>query len=307
MHMRWLLVISICLLFGHQLALSEEDSSPSEGASWPERVEIISIGGRSMIGHPSVINVLPGEQISFRADVLQFGNACSHPEGCPEMRSFEEFFWSSSDRPEEQCVTRRPETCRDRTEFEPTGNEIIFHIPYAMPSDLTIRVTHESKVSEDSIVLHNAHYPEYSDRTQYASSYDDGRYDPYLYPSLPPPDFEGPNPYYSCYYWSGPYPYEYRWAWWDGCPNWTIRVGWWAGPVWGWPYWGWGWGRGWGWAGAYYYPGFYGYRGWPGYAAPRFARAGIGPHMERPFMGPRGGGYPSGFYGGRRGFRRGWR
>ena len=184
--------IACCLLLGLSMSALAEDTVTAEPQNLetsfhsPERVQIYPVvGGRDVDNHPAAISVLPGEQISFRADVLQAGNACPNPQGCRENRNQAEFYWSANDRPDDECSARRPETCRDRTSFQPLGEEMVFHIPYAMNHDITIRVNHENLYSSDTIVLHNAHQAGYIARqSPYPSNpqnnYDEGP----IYPSF---------------------------------------------------------------------------------------------------------------------------
>ena len=295
---RWIPIIVSCLLLGHSTFALGEDTASAEpqNVSSPERVQIYSIGGRAMANHPPVINVLPGEQISLRADVIQAGNACPHPEGCPEGRGAEEFHWSANDRADDECSARRPETCRDHTAFQPEGNEMIFHIPYAMGHDITVQVSHENLYSSDMIILHNAHYGSIARQSTYPATpqgyYEESHSDAPLYPTLAPSGIN--EPYYDPYYhspWWDPYPYPYAywsgwgwgWGWrWAG-PGWTVGVGFGFGPA-----WGWGWGWGWGWRYGGWHPGIYGFYH-PGWSGPRYGLV-SGPRFFRPAavaVGPR--------------------
>jgi hypothetical protein len=325
MSYKWIAFFLVLLLNPTKNSWGEEVTADPDGAplSSPERLMIYSIGDRTVAHHPPVIDILPGEQISFRVDAFDFGNACSNPEGCPEGKDSEAFTWHADDRPDDECSARTPEACRDRTSFQPEGNTMIFHIPYAMGREITLKVTRENPYLEDTIVLRNAHYAGYADRPNYSSypdhSYSDNSYGAARYDYDMSPELHDPywTTYYPCSYWWGPYPYSY------GCTYWPVTVGIGIGVGFGWGY-AWGWGawpyyRGWYGYGPYYHPGFYGYYhpGWGGYygAGPRvWAPAGVGPRYGgwRPQGGAAGG--PgnfernSGEFGGRGGgFRRRWR
>jgi hypothetical protein len=244
-------------------------------------VQIYAINGRAMASHPPVINVLPGEQVALRADVLQFGEACPHPEGCPEGRESSEFTWRADDRSANECSAAAPDACRDRTEFQPQGEEMIFHIPYAMGSDITLQVAHPGLSSVDRITLHNAHLADGQAITRAFPEtppgyYPDPRDEAPVYPSLASPEpYWGPYYPYAYNWWpDSPYPYYGYAGWAVGGPGWSVGVA--IGPAWGWgwPYWGfhpWAWGWGWyhpGFSGWYagYHPGVYGFYH-PGWAS----------------------------------------
>jgi len=248
----WL--ISVCLLAA---PLAAEESSTTTGTEFssPEGVRIVSINDQARAEHPPAIDVLPGDHIRLRADVLQFGNACPHPEGCPEGKSPEEFLWTADDRADDSC-RGAAEDCRDRTEFEPVGSDMIFHIPYTMSSDIRIHVRHDGMASEDTLVLHNQHLPVSASDSHapYATTppdfYADDRDNKPLYPALAP---NGVNEPYCSPYYPGPYCYPYYggvwWGW--GGPHWVVGWGWGYGPGW------WAWPHYYGWYG--YHPGLYGY------------------------------------------------
>lgn len=279
-------------------------------ASSPELVKIFSINGRALAEHPPMIDVLPGQQVSLRADVLQFGNACPHPEGCPEGRDSDQFTWHADDRDGNECSARSPEGCTDRTEFEPQGNEMIFHIPFPMTRDITLRVSHRDVSSTDHIVLHNArlphqragyerpfpttpynYYPEEPAKPQYPSIAPSGINQPYGYVPYDP-YWVGWHPVYPGYYPYGPYP-AYPVTWYGGSGVFisfgVVYNPWWWGPR----YW---WGPHY-WAGPRYW-------GHPIYAQPHPFYPAAHPIPMRPMGGPPG---APPVYRRRGGFRGRWR
>ncbi len=312
-----IIIVLSALSFLVTSAFAEDDN---QYAASPERVQIISIGGKSLSTHPSVINVLPGEQISFGADILQSGNACYNPDGCREGKAAEEFIWTADNREDNECAARHPNSC-GRSNFQTDGNEIVFHIPASMGREITIKVTHETLSLQDTIVLHNSNYPDVAtdDVSPYVhyDTYDSHNFytlaptdihEPYWYPYYPYDSWwgSGPYPYYPYAYWWGPYPY-YRVGWWGwGGPGWSVGFAFYGGG------WGWGWGRpyrGWTYAGSYH-PGFYGYYR-SSWSHPTVARYGAPVYRSmpaRPMGYGYGGGYRSGggYWGGRGGGRR-WR
>lgn len=271
----WTLTLLGLLVLGPRFARGEDTvTADPVVAATPVpagQVRIYSFNGREVPNHPNVIDVLPGEKISLKADVLQFGGYCLHADGCPQGRNAEEFVWSADDRADDQCTARYPDACRDRTAFQPEGNEMIFHIPYAMGREITLRVSHDTSGSQDTVILHNAHFQSLA---REAGAY---REDGPLYPKLGSPD-EPCAPYYYCspYAYWGPYPY-YGWAWGWRYPGWTIGIGWGWGYGYGYGY-GWGWGAPYGWYAGYYHPGFgFGYYH-PGLWRP-VAAGGYGPRF----------------------------
>jgi hypothetical protein len=252
---RWIPITLCCLSLGHWAFAGDDSSDELQQAFSSERVQIVSIGGKSIVNHPPVIEVLPGERILLRADVLKSVDACTNPDGCPEKRAADEFSWTADDRIGDQCEARHPHACLSRSSFErDDDDQIIFHIPYAMEENITLRVAHESLPARDQIVLHNARSTEVSQSTP---AYDDEDHKEIrTYPTLTSWEMDEPvwGPNTPCYYYAwGPYPYYTdRGVW--GCSNLPIGLGWYFGPTWGW---GWPYGY-WGWYGPYH-------RGWYGY------------------------------------------
>jgi hypothetical protein len=265
MSLRWFaIIVFLGYLASGNFALGEDDLSRAlQDLPNTEQIQINAINGQPIQNHPEIINVLPGERISFKADIFKPGPPCTVPGGCPEKRSAEEFIWSADDRVGDECQIRHPHACLTRSSFERDEDDMIFHIPPVMEKNIMIRVTHETLSSQDQIILHNGGSTYVAEHPSGDSV--DERAEPPHYPTFNSWQSDDPywGPNYPCYYYSwGPYPYYRDWGPW-GCSSVPIGYGWYFWGTWGWPYGYWGWYHP-------YYPGYYGYYhpGWwrSGYA-----------------------------------------